>query len=101
MSSLPGLMWALGGEARGALPMGSAEQVMRALLRAILETVQETGETPEGPMYLALSSRGMSLEQFHEIIGELVFCGFLERRPMHCVRITEKGAAWVGKQVTA
>lgn len=58
---------------------------VRTLLNVIVETVKEAGEqgAPAGPMYAALMTTGMSLEQFETIMGVLVRTGHL-RHSNHC-----------------
>lgn len=48
--------------------------LLRTVANAILETVKEMGPqgTPAGPLYAALMTTGMSLEQFESIMNGLV-----------------------------
>lgn len=49
-------------------------KLLRKVTTAIVETVQEMGTqgAPGGPIYAALMTTGMSLEQFEMIMNELV-----------------------------
>lgn len=64
------------------------EKMMIAL--AILSSVKEVGEAPTGVLYAGLIGK-MGLGTFEALIAGLVDQGFLERRPIHCVAITERG----------
>lgn len=66
----------------------SDRKIMLAL--AVLSTVNETKEAPEGVLYAGLMGM-MDLDGFQRIIGGLVETGLLVRRPGPCVAITEKG----------
>jgi hypothetical protein len=52
-------------------------EAVRAVARSIVEAVREVGEAPAGPMYAALMSKGCTLNQFQQIMGQLVRAGFL------------------------
>ena len=49
------------------------------LVDAICETVLETGEAPEGPMYAAFMQYGVSLEQFQSLVNAAVATGKIKR----------------------
>lgn len=52
-------------------------EAVRAVARAIVQSVREVGTAPAGPMYAALMSKGCTLNQFTQIMGQLVRAGFL------------------------
>jgi hypothetical protein len=52
-------------------------QAVRAVARSIVATVREVGTAPAGPMYAALMSKGCTLNQFQQIMNQLVRAGFL------------------------
>jgi hypothetical protein len=52
-------------------------QAVRAVARAIVQSVREVGTAPAGPMFAALMGQGCTLNQFTQIMGQLVRAGFL------------------------
>ena len=56
-------------------------QILRHLADALLEAVKEAGAegAPEGPMYAAFMSYGVSLEMFTRIVDALIAVGKLRR----------------------
>jgi len=53
---------------------------LRALADAIVETVNEfPNGAPAGPMYMAMSEAGMTLEQFEGIMSALVTTGKIRK----------------------
>lgn len=66
-------------------------QAVRAVARSIVATVREVGTAPAGPMYAALMSKGCTLNQFQQIMGQLVRAGFLTHdEESHTYSIGEK-----------
>jgi hypothetical protein len=52
-------------------------EAVRVIARAIVESVRDVGTAPAGPMYAALMGQGCTLNQFQQIMGQLVRAGFL------------------------
>ena len=52
-------------------------QAVRAIARSIVAAVREVGTAPAGPMYAALMGQGCTLNQFQQIMGQLVRAGVL------------------------
>ena len=52
-------------------------QAVRAIASSIVAAVREVGAAPAGPMYAALMGQGCTLNQFQQIMGQLVRAGFL------------------------
>jgi hypothetical protein len=56
--------------------MNAKQAILQAMLvDAICQTVIETGEAPEGPMYAAFMSKGCTLEQFNSLVAAAVATG--------------------------
>jgi hypothetical protein len=57
-------------------------ETMTELLKIIVEAVKDMGTmgAPSGPMYAALMSTGMTLDQYQTIMDGLVSAGKLKRR---------------------
>ena len=57
-------------------------EAMTELLKIIVEAVKDMGTmgAPSGPMYAALMSTGMTLDQYQTIMDGLVAAGKLKRR---------------------
>lgn len=74
----------------------NAINAINAMLCAILETVAECGETPEGPMYAALMGK-VDLDQFHGLLSLCDRSGLVIRSEYHTVTLTDKGRKTVEK----
>lgn len=69
-------------------------ELLRAGICAILETVQEVGTAPAGPMFAAMQAKGCSLNQFQSIMRNLVGAGYLTQQA-HTYQITTKGTEFL------
>jgi len=70
----------------------AAEQVLGIIADTIKEaTAKDALGAPLGPMYLALNSRGMSLDTFNSIIATMEGIGLIKVQN-HC-------AAWIAGRV--
>lgn len=75
---------------------------LKKIGHAILSSIHEAGENspvPEGPMYAALMSHGISLSQFQQLLAGLQSTGLVIRES-HTVSITEKGVAAISRFAT-
>lgn len=61
------------------------------IIRAVLDTVRETGRAPRGVLYAALMQHGANWEQYHQIESIVLRTG-LVRAESDCL-------VWVGPQV--
>jgi hypothetical protein len=69
------------------------KQLATLLAAMVLETVSETQGTfgtPSGPMYAALMSRGISLNDYQALIDGLVASGFLTQSGSCLLKTTKK-----------
>ena len=53
--------------------------IVKQIMLAILDTIKETGDagTPLGPLYAALMTTGMDLDQFNGFISGMTDAGFI------------------------
>lgn len=75
------------------IPVGSTatdvKQHILALAQIALETIKEAGEqgAPEGPMYAAFMTVGMSIDHFQAMIAGLERAGLIRRSGHVCYYI--------------
>ena len=74
----------------------TATIALRALGRAILETLAETGPAPEGVLYAAMVGR-LSLDQWRELREGLVAADLVHAIEGPRLGITEAGRAWLAR----
>lgn len=76
-----------------ARPNATAAQVKQALqyCLAVADTVREVGTAPEGPIYAALSTKGITHTDFEAIVRTLCNTGLIARAG-HCLK-------WTGPQI--
>jgi hypothetical protein len=66
-------------------------EAVRAVARSIVQSVRDVGTAPAGPMYAALMGQGCTLNQFQQIMAQLVRAGFLTHdADAHTYSIGEK-----------
>lgn len=72
-------------------------------LCALIATLADAGEAPEGILYAALQARDPNLydlRTFESLVELMVGGGLVRRAGGHVLRVTEKGRA-VGRQIEA
>jgi len=75
--------------------MTNEQKAIRALVKvtvAVLETLDEKGPAPDSVIYLGLSTIGMSLDNYYQLIGILLQHGYVTREH-DLVTVTDKGRA--------
>jgi len=61
--------------------MNAKQAILQAMLvNAIIETVIEAKYAPEGPMYAAFMTKGVTLEQFNSLVAAAVATGRITKR---------------------
>ena len=66
-------------------------------LAAVVTTVAELGEAPEGVMYAGLITQGYALDEFETVLELLARSGMIKRAPSCLVTITDAGRAMARK----
>lgn len=68
-----------------------SEASLEMIIKALLETVVETGNmAPEGPIFMAFQTHGMTHEQYERLVGKMVELKLVERKD-HCLSVTKTG----------
>lgn len=78
---------------------GRADPRLVAATVAILDVLVDLDDqapSPEGVMYAALLGT-LSLAEFQQVTAGMVAAGWATREAGHCLRITEKGAAFAAR----